>query len=107
MAQRNPSAVLGLALAAFLGALGSHDRPVAGAPQPGVRAEVLRLQTEGFPTPVVLPGDSLGPPITSIAIQGEIPRDADGKGMVTLDRSALTFNEFGDATRAAGKPAKP
>jgi hypothetical protein len=107
MAHRHLSAVAGLTLAALLGTLGTHDDPVAGAPRPQATAEVLRLQTEGFPTPLVIPGDPHRAPITSVAIQGTIPRDADGKGTITLDRSALTFNEFGDATRAETTPPSP
>jgi hypothetical protein len=70
-------------------------------------ADVLHLRTDGLPTPLILPGDPLNRAVTSLEIRGELAGAGDGKGTITLDESTLTFNDFGDATRAKPKASEP
>ena len=63
----------------------------------------LDLRTDGFPTPLTISGDPLKREITSIEIKGVLPESGAGKGIIVLDQNQLTFNAFGDATKAKTK----
>lgn len=120
MTRLNPTApfapaIAGLALVALLGALGLLGASTSRArgtddPHPaGGAADVLRLRTDGLPTPLVIPGNPLERAVTSVEIRGELAGDGggDGEGTLTLDESTFTFNEFGDAAVAKPKVPEP
>ena len=111
MARRNPKtfapAFAGLTLAALLGPLCGYSQGADDTSRPVGNAEVLRLRTDGLPTPLIIPGDPLNRAVTSLEIRGELAGAGDGKGTITLDESTLTFNDFGDATRAKPKASEP
>ena len=111
MAHRNQRsfapAFAGFAMAALLGPFCWSNQGAADVSRSQGSAEVLHLRTDGLPTPLVIVGDPLKRPVTSLEIRGEVAGDADGAGTITFDQSTLAFNEFGDATKAKPRTSEP
>ena len=78
---------------------------LATADEPDGKKRV-QLRTEHLPTPLQLAGDKARRSITAIEIRGDLSDQGDGEGTLTLDESALIFNEFGDARVVKAKPGK-
>src|SRR3954452_9029765 len=97
----------GLTAAVLLVPLGCDNRGADDSGRGQGNVEVVHLWTDGFATPLVIPGDPGKRSVTSLEIRGELPGDGDrdGKGTIKLGEGALTFNEFGDAAAAPPKAA--
>jgi hypothetical protein len=80
-------------------------RPITAAPAP--TKGLVRLRTDGLPTPLRLEGDRARRTITAVEVRGDIPAEGDGKGTVAFDESELTFNEFGDERVLKSRPGQP
>jgi hypothetical protein len=100
-------ACIGLTMVALLWPLRGDSQGVDDASHSQDNSEVLDLRTDGQPTPLVIGGDPLKRRVTSLEIRGKLATGGSGKGTVTLDESALTFNDFGDAMKPKAQPAKP
>ena len=67
--------------------------------------EVIHLRA-GLPTPWVITEAPKRQVATSLEIRGELDRDGDGRGTVTLGEGPLEFNPFGDENRTSTKTAE-
>ncbi len=100
MSTQMPTALAGLvllcALAAkpnFFPAAESHANESLA---PAVAEKIIKLQTGPLFRPIFFPDHADHEVTTSVELEGQIPAQGEGRGMITFGLSRYQFNDFGD-----------